>query len=455
MTEEWSSSVDVHLDWTPGSGRQGLAKAVRAAIRDGRWRAGTIVPSTRALAHDLGVARGTVTRVYSDLAAEGYLQTNQGAPTRVATAGAEALSQPHPLYVKESTSRWTLMPGRPDSALFPRDLWLASTKRVLQHTPNETFGYGEPRGSSVLRSTLSAYLGRSRGVLADPARIVICAGFSHALTVLGRALQTVGIKEMAFEDPCFYRFRDLAAASGQRVVTVPVDKHGMQVSQLTSPAVVVTPAHQSPMGVTMAPERRTSLTQTGAVIIEDDYDGEFRYDRQQVGALQALAPERVIYAGTASKTLAPSLRLAWLVLPRSLVDPVIGALADGGAFVPLLDQLILADMISSRAYDRHVRRCRLEYRSRRDALVAALPQSLIPEGISAGLQLTLPLSAAAEAELPAAARRHSLAIETLSMHWKNPPENPHGVIVGYGAPSKNAFNGTLQALLNVLHEIPA
>jgi GntR family transcriptional regulator/MocR family aminotransferase len=190
------------------------------------------------------------------------------------------------------------------------------------------------------------------------------------------------------------------------------------------------------------------------VIIEDDYDGEFRFDRQQVGALQALAPERVIYAGTASKTLAPSLRLAWLVLPRSLVDPVIAALGSSGAFPPLLDQLVLADMISSRAYDRHVRRCRLEYRSRRDALATALPQSLIPEGISAGLHLMLPLSAAAEAEVPAAARRHSLAIEILSKQWMNPREDSHGLIIGYGAPSKHAFGSTLQALLNVLREIP-
>jgi GntR family transcriptional regulator/MocR family aminotransferase len=454
MADSWSSSVDVHLDWTPGSGRQGLANAVRAAIRGGRWRPGTVVPSTRALAHDLGVARGTVTRVYADLAAEGYLQTSQGAPTRVATAGAEPLSVPHPSLVKEPTHRWTLQPGRPDPSLFPRDLWLAATRRILQHTPNETFGYGEPRGSLVLRTMLSAYLGRSRGVLADPARIVVCAGYTHAITVLGRALQDVGITEMAFEDPSFVRFRDLAAASGQHVVGVPVDGDGLQVVQLSSPAVVVTPAHQAPLGVTMAPARRTALTQTGAVIIEDDYDGEFRFDRQQVGALQALAPERVIYAGTASKTLAPSLRLAWLVLPRSLVDPVIAAMATSGAHPPMLEQLVLADMINSRAYDRHIRRCRIEYRSRRDQLVATLPRYLTPQGISAGLHLVLPLSTSAEAEIPAAARRHSLAIEILSPQWMHPVDQPGGLIVGYGAPSKHAFGGALEALLNVLREIP-
>lgn len=454
MADSWSSSVDVHLDWTPGSGRHGLANAVRAAIRDGRWRPGAIVPSTRALAHDLGVARGTVTRVYSDLAAEGYLHTSQGAPTRVATAGAEPLTVPRPAFVKKSTHRWTMMPGRPDPSLFPRAEWLAATRRVLQHTPNETFGFGELRGSSVLRTTLSAYLGRSRGVLADPARIVICAGYSQGLIALGRALRDVGITEMAFEDPSIRIFRNLAESSGQRVVGVPVDGHGLQVARLNSPAVVVTPAHQAPLGVTMAPDRRTALTQTGAVIIEDDYDGEFRFDRQQVGALQALAPERVIYAGSASKPLAPSLRLAWLVLPRALVDPVIAAVAASGACPPMLEQLVLADLISSRAYDRHVRRCRIEYRSRRDTLVAAIPRHLTPQGISAGLQLVVPLSTSAEAAVPAAARRHSLEIESLSPHWIQPADQPGGLIVGYGASPKHAFGGALQALLTMMDELP-
>ncbi|GAB3882207.1 hypothetical protein GCM10029964_039600 [Kibdelosporangium lantanae] len=275
-----------------------------------------MVPSTRALAHDLGVARGTVTRVYADLAAEGYLQTNQGAPTRVATAGADALS-PAPAHVRRPDRRWGLMTGLPDPSLFPRDVWAATTRRVLQHTAHDAFGFGEARGSSVLRDTLAAYVGRSRGVRADPARIVICAGFSHGIAVVSRALRDLGMTEMAFEDPSYQRFRDFAANAGQRIVGVPVDDQGLDVSRLTSPSVVVTPAHQAPLGVTMAPARRTALARSGAWIVEDDYDGEFRFDHHQVGALQALAPEKVVYAGTASKTLAPSLRLGWLVLPES------------------------------------------------------------------------------------------------------------------------------------------
>jgi GntR family transcriptional regulator / MocR family aminotransferase len=450
MAETWtSSSVDAHLDWTPGSGHKALAAAIRKAIRDGRWQPDAVVPSTRALAADLGVARGTVTRVYADLAAEGYLLTSQGAPTRVATAGAAPVSAP--AHTRRSAPRWTLMPGMPDPSLFPRDQWLASTRRVLAHTPNDTFGFGEARGSLVLRNTLAAYLGRSRGVLADPARIVVVAGFSHALAVLGHAFADLGLLELAFEDPSIDRFRAIAAGTGQRLVGVPVDDDGLVVAQLTSPAVVVTPAHQALLGVTMAPTRRTALTQHGALVVEDDYDGEFRYDRHQVGALQALAPERVVYAGSASKSLSPALRLGWLVLPRFLVDPVVAAVDRLGTRPPMLDQLVLADLISSGAFDRHVRRCRLEYRARRDRVVAALPAHLTPHGISAGLQLFVPLSPAVEAAVPSAAASHSLAVERVSPHGID--TSVTGLIIGYGAPSKPSFGGALTALSAALRDI--
>jgi GntR family transcriptional regulator/MocR family aminotransferase len=454
VADSWtSSSVDAHLDWTPGSGRAQLAHAVRAAIREGRWRPDSVVPSTRALAADLGVARGTVTRVYADLAAEGYLRTSQGAPTRVATAGAAPLSSPDRAYAPTASRRWTLMAGRPDVSLFPRDQWLASTRRVLADAPHEIFGYGEPRGSLVLRAMLAAYLGRSRGVLADPARIVVVAGFTHAMTVLGRAFADLGMTETAFEDPSIDRFRHFAAAAGQRVVGVPVDDEGLVVDRLSSPAVVVTPAHQAPLGVTMAPGRRTALARSGAIVVEDDYDGEFRFDRQQVGALQALAPERVVYAGTASKTLAPSLRLGWLVLPRFLVDPVIAALEGTGVQPPMLNQLALADLIGTGAFDRHVRRCRQEYRARRDRLVAALPAHLKPRGIPAGLALFVPLSAPAEAAVPAAATRHSLAIERVSPHAMSAADPLTGLMIGYAASSRASFGGALEALRGVLRDV--
>jgi GntR family transcriptional regulator / MocR family aminotransferase len=462
MTEAWSSSSgkgqDVHLDWVPESGRAGLADAIRAAIRLGRWAADSVVPSTRALAHDLGVARGTVTRVYADLTAEGYLRTSQGAPTRVATAGDRPQSAPRPA-VGEPAARWNLMPGHPDLSSFPRDAWLSASRRVLQQAPAKVFGYPSTDGTPQLRGALARYLGRSRGVLADAERIVICGGYSQALSLLAGVLHARGVAEVAFEDPSFDVFRQLVTSAGPRVVGVPVDGDGIQVSAVDSPALVVTPAHQHPLGHTLAPDRRAALTRwataSGATIIEDDYDGEFRFDRQQVGALQALAPERVVYAGTASKTLAPALRLGWLALPRALVGPMRAAMAAVGSYPPALDQLVLAEFLESGAYDRHVRRCRAEYRSRRDTLLTALPEYVTPQGISAGLHLLLmlPDGGPTEADVLAACHRHSVEVSGLGRFWVSAGEHPQGIMVGYGAPAKHAFPGAIRALIDALHDV--
>ncbi|MBE1498031.1 GntR family transcriptional regulator/MocR family aminotransferase [Amycolatopsis lexingtonensis] len=454
MADPWSSSgLDVHLDWQPSTGRRGLAAAIRAAIREGRWQPDAAVPSTRALAQDLGIARGTVTRVYADLAAEGYLRTAQGAPTRVATAGSLPQSAPRQAP-RDPAPRWDLRPGRPDLTAFPRQAWLTATRRALLRTPAAAFGYESELGAPELRATLATYLARARGVVADPARIVVCHGYSHAIAVLSRALFGLGIGEVAFENPSFGLYRSIAAAQGPRVVGVPVDEHGLDVSALDSPAVVVTAAHQYPTGVTLAPHRRAALTRSGAIVLEDDYDGEFRFDRQQVGALQALAPERVVYAGTASKTLAPALRLAWLVLPRSLVEPVRAAMADSGSHPALLNQLALAELIDSGAYDQHVRRSRAEYRSRRTRLLAALPDSVRPQGISAGLHLLLmlPSDGPTETQALAACRRRAIGIEGIGGYWMD-ANRPGGLIVGYAAPAKHAFAGATQTLIEALHEI--
>ncbi|MFD9890619.1 PLP-dependent aminotransferase family protein [Amycolatopsis sp. NPDC059027] len=458
MAVSWSSSgIDVHLGWRRETGRTGLAGAIRTAIREGRWQPGAAVPSTRALAQDLGVARGTVTRVYADLAAEGYLRTAQGAPTRVATAGALPQSAPRPAPW-DPAPRWDLRPGRPDLTTFPRAEWLAATRRALHEMPAAELGYSNELGAPRLRETLAGYLARSRGVLADPARIAVCNGYSHALAVLAKVLHQRGADEMAFENPSLYLFRDIAAANGPRVVGVEVDEHGIDVSAVDSPAVVVTAAHQYPMGVTLAPHRRAALTrwasESGAFILEDDYDGEFRFDNQQVGALQALSPERVVYAGTASKTLAPALRLAWLVLPRSLVEPVRAAMLDSGTRPPVLHQLALAELIDSGGYDRQVRRRRTEYRTRRDKLLAALPETVTPRGISAGLHLVLmlPEDGPTEMEVLASCRRRAIGVEGLGSYWMD-PGRPGGLIVGYGAAAKHAFSGATQALVEALWEV--
>ncbi|EHR52123.1 transcriptional regulator with HTH domain and aminotransferase domain [Saccharomonospora marina XMU15] len=469
MAKSWSSSgVDVHLDWNPDTGRAGLAEAFRLAIRAGRLPQGAVLPSTRALAADLGIARGTVTRVYTDLAAEGYLRTRQGAPTTVATAPTAATAttaataataaMPAPAAAPEQPEpRWSLLPGQPNLSMFPRGEWLSATRRVLQHAPSSVFGYLEERGVEQLRHALARYLARSRGVVAEPERIVVCAGYSHAVSLLCTALRGLGESSVAFEDPSLWVFRELATAAGLAVDPVAVDDDGLVVSELDSSAVVVTPAHQYPLGVTLAPHRRAQLARWArdrdAVVIEDDYDGEFRFDRRPIGAVQALAPEHIVYAGTASKTLAPGLRLGWLVLPSRLVEPVRAVLADSGWRAPVLQQLVLADLLDSGAYDRHVRRCRASYRRRRDRLLARLPPLLSPRGISAGVQLLLmlPASGPDEQAVLAAAQRHSLALQPLSPHWiDHHRERGAGILVGYATPAEHAFGPTVRALLDTL-----
>ncbi|WP_018686988.1 PLP-dependent aminotransferase family protein [Actinokineospora enzanensis] len=461
MRVSWSSSgSDLYLDWHPDSGRLGLADALRAAIREGRLGPRSALPSTRVLARDLGIARGTVTRVYAQLAAEGYLRTSQGAPTTVRSLHHTPAAVPPVPAVPAATARWDLRPCRPDPSAFPRQQWLTLTRRVMQRTsPSDLFGYGDEFGPLPLRAALSRYLARARGVVASPGRIALCAGFSHAMALLCRAFRNLGIDEIAFEDPGLASLRRVAATAGHRVVGVPVDESGIDVSAVHGPALVVTPAHQFPTGATLAPERRSELVgragRNGTLIVEDDYDGEFRFDRRQVGALQALAPERVVYAGTASKTLAPSLRIGWLVLPRALVEPMRVAIAETGWHQPALDQLVLAELIDSGGYDQHVRRCRAAYRRRRDRLLAAMPDYLTPRGISAGLHvlLSLPEGAASEQAVLAAARRHSVELGVLGDYWVSEGPHPQGLVVGFTTPAEHAFGPTLDAFLAALREV--
>ena len=255
----------------------------------------------------------------------------------------------------------------PDLSSFPRRAWLATARRVLAAAPDHLLGYPDPRGLPQLRVALADYLARARGVIADPGHIVICGGFSHGLAAVSRVLRSDGVRTLAVEAYGHQAHRDIARGQGLRLRPVPVDDRGAVVGAAAgADAILLTPAHQFPLGVALHPRRRREVTDWGGVVIEDDYDGEFRYDRQPVGALQPLAPDRVIYAGTASKSLAPGLRLGWLVVPPRLLEAVMAGLAGGPSG---LDQLTLAELITSGGYDRQVRRARLGYRRRRDRLV--------------------------------------------------------------------------------------
>jgi GntR family transcriptional regulator/MocR family aminotransferase len=349
------------------------------------------------------------------------------------------------------------MPGSPDVSTFPRGEWLAAARKALPAAPNEAFGLGDPRGRIELRRVLADYLARARGVRPDPERILICSGYVQALSLLSEVVKTQGGTTMAVEEFGYGLHRDVIRARGLEPVPVPVDEFGAQVSELSGQGVLLTPAHQMPTGVPLAPDRRTAAVEwardSGAVLIEDDYDGEFRYDRQPVGALQALDPERVAYTGTASKSLAPGLRLAWTVLPEHLMEPVLAAKRTADLMTATLDQLILAEFIAAGHYDRHVRRARLHYRRRRDRLVelvAVRAPAVTVAGISAGLHVLLDVQGEADDMVDRAARQGLRVASLDTYRFKSDPSARQALVVGYGTPPDHSYNGALDLLCQVL-----
>jgi GntR family transcriptional regulator / MocR family aminotransferase len=442
----WATSgVDLLVDVRGTRVRAGLEEALREAVRSGRLVAGTRLPSSRALAADLGISRNTVAAAYGQLVAEGWLAAAQGSGTRVATTVQPPAPAAEP--AREPRVHFDLRAGTPDVASFPRAGWLAAVRRALAEMPAASLGYGDPRGTRTAREMLAAYLARSRGVHADPGRIVLCAGFTDGLDLLCRTLRgTVAVEAFGHR-----LHRELIAARGLRLQAVAVDLRGADVATLgRAGAALLTPAHQFPLGVALAAERRSQAVAWGGLVIEDDYDGEFRYDRQPVGALQALAPERVVYAGTASKSLAPGLRLGWLVLPERLLEPVVEARRLSGG-PSALEQLTLAELIRSGAYDRHVRRARLAYRRRRDKLVAALPAHTRATGIVAGQHVVVELPPGlAEEEVVTRAAERGLLVQGLSEYACEGVEHPAALVVGYGTPPEHAFDAALAALRRTL-----
>ncbi|MET7730983.1 PLP-dependent aminotransferase family protein [Streptomyces sp. NPDC005402] len=462
MARPWATfGIDLHLEPSAGGVRRGLTDALREAVRTGRLAPGTRLPSSRALAADLGIARNTVADAYADLVAEGWLTARQGSGTRVSdrTVVPPAGAPPRPRAPGRPTHN--LVPGTPDLASFPRAQWLKAARRALATAPYQALDYGDPRGRVELRTALSEYLSRARGVRADPERILVCAGFSHGLRLLGAVLRARGARTVAVESYGLDVHWNLLAAAGLRTVPLPFDEHGTDPRELTDQdAVLLTPAHQFPIGGTLHRDRRSAVVEwarrTGGLVIEDDYDGEFRYDRQPVGALQGLDPDHVVHAGTASKSLAPGLRLGWLVLPPGLMEEVLAA--KGGIDVcGSLDQLTLAEFLTSGAYDRHVRAARLRYRRRRDALVAELARRaprVHATGIAAGLHVVLRLPPGTEQAALRAAAWQGLAIHGLHryQHPEAGVERRDALVVGYGTPPDHAWSGALEALCAVLPE---
>jgi GntR family transcriptional regulator / MocR family aminotransferase len=439
-----------------------IETSIREAIRAGRLPRGSSLPPTRMLAADLGISRGVVVEAYQQLAAEGYLTSRAGGYTQVAAGPAPPAAAPHP--AGEPKPAIDLSYGRADVSSFPRAAWLRAIRSALTDAPNEVFGYLTGRGVPQLRTSLAEYLNRVRGTVAEPAHMVICTGYAQGVTLLLGVLAAAGAKRLALEDPSSNDDALPAArAAGLEVVGIPVDGDGIRVDLLRASgadAVILTPSHQWPTGsVLSAPNRAAVIrwaTERGAIIIEDDYDAEYRYDRTPVGALQGLAPGHVVYAGSASKTLAPGLRLGWFVLPDHLTEPMAVAkiAADRGS--PALEQVALAEFIARGEFDRHLRRMRPVYRRRRDALLSALAEHLPwlqPVGVSAGLHLVTWLPPHLDEEtVVGAARRAGVGLDAVGPYRITNP-GPGGLIFGYATVSERAIADGVARLAGVVNEL--
>jgi GntR family transcriptional regulator/MocR family aminotransferase len=443
----------------PSVSRQ-LEEQLRSAIRSGALAAGEQLPSTRVLAEDLDVSRGVIVRVYGQLAAEGLISLRQGAaPTVRPTVrfdpetAAPPNGRPRVVY--------NLRPHLPEVATFPRRPWLRAVRESLEQARTADLTYGDEAGLWSLRVEVANYLSRARGVRAHPECTLITAGSTHALSLVSRVLARRGKTVMAFENPSHYILRSVASHAGQTVVAVEVDARGIRTDAIDAADwVYVSPAHQFPTGVALTQERRTALLEwaheADALILEDDYDAEFRYDRAPVGALQGLAPDRVVYIGSTGKTFAPGLRLGWAVLPPGLVDDVSRELLNSMLQVSGFDQLAFANFMHRGEFDRHLRRMRQLYRGRRD-VVASLLGELLPDhhvrGIAAGLHVVLEMpSHAAAAAVRAQAAAVGIVVESLDQHAFADYTGPAGLLIGYGGLPEPALEQAMKALAKIIRE---
>ena len=439
-----------------------LERTLRDAIREGRLRPGAPLPSSRGLAAELGVSRGVVTSAYDQLAAEGYLQTKQGAPVRVAR-GVRAQPARPPTPSLLARFAYDFSPGLPDLAGFPRDRWLRSLRSAWRDAALDAVGYGDPRGVSELREALADYLERVRGAAADPEHVLVCTGFRQGLSLTCRWLRANGVERVALEDPGWHAQRLIVDEAGLMVAPIPVDADGIEVSALResgADAVVVTPAHQFPTGVALSAQRRAALIEWAErgdrLIIEDDYDSELCRDR--VGALQGLAPDRVLYIGSASKRLTPGMRLGWMLPPSWMSWALISAKAIEDAGSEISGQLALADFIARGELERHLRRMRLRYAQRRDTLLAALARELPdwrPSGGGGGLHQLIELPGHVdEPSLLAAAASHGVGIEGLSVHSYT-GDCPPGLVLGHAHLAEPAIERGVRLLTDALEGTPA
>jgi len=479
VTLAWDALVDVDVVG-PGPLHERLTRALRQAIRDGRLPPGAALPPSRTLAANLGCSRWVVTQAYGQLVAEGYLTARTGSATRVreleptSTSGTPRVgapaapgaggtgARPGSLPPRpERTFRLDFAPGLPDLRAFPRRRWVEAVRSQLATLPYTELGYPPEGGCARFRWVLADYLRRCRGAQVDGDDVTCCAGVADGVARLARCLREAGIRRIAVEDPGWTRLRQTLERVGLETVGVPVDDRGIRVDELVRldvRAVLVTPAHQFPTGVVLAPERRTALLtwarEVDGLVLEDDYDAEFRYDRRPVGTLQGTDPERVALFGSLSKTLSPAVGLGWMVTPprwtRALRTSEVGQTQPS-----VLQQLAFAHFVETGGYDRHLRSVRQRYRHRRDALVAAL-RTRLPEcaiaGVAAGLHIVLHLPpAASAATVVKNAADAGVRVADLDTYRIHPDPTSPGLVLGYGNLPDSAVDEAVRLLAMAVH----
>lgn len=458
-----------------GSGRR-IYNLLRTQIVGGSLPPGSKVPSTRALAAELAVSRTTVTYAYEQLMAEGYLETSPGRVARVASGPSLSLSTPTatsgdvtpappslsefgdrvvaaelPAFPSAEPAHFNFLYGSVSSRDFPIGAWRRAYLAELLRMQKNLY-YVPPEGDPKLRHELQGYLRRARGLACDADQIVIVNGSQQAIDLCARLLLNAG-DAFVFEDPGYLMARRCFEATGAHLIATPVDAHGLDTSRLPEDGrarlAYVTPSHQFPLGGVLPIGRRQELLRWAqrhdAWVIEDDYDGEFRYGQRPIDALQSIDMDgRVIYVGTFSKALSPQIRLGYLVLPHRIVHAFRQAKRLTDRHAPLLEQRTLASMLENGTYERHVRRVRREYERRRAALLEAVAGFLPPgaqvSGTAAGLHVALwlpQLQPQDEMALVAAARSKGVGVYPVTPLFADPEGHPYprpaGLLLGYAS----------------------
>jgi GntR family transcriptional regulator/MocR family aminotransferase len=448
---------DVLLDLSgTGSLHRRLTRSLRSAITSGRLAEGMALPPSRTLATMLGCSRWSVTEAYSQLVAEGYLEARAGSATRVRWTPDRSAPTRSTRIAAEPTARWDLAPGLPDLRAFPRRRWADAVRRATSAAADADLGFPDVRGNATLRAILAGYLGRVRGVDLTGADVIVTTSATAGVGLVSRVLVADGMTTIGVEDPGWTRLHAPMRAAGLDIVPIGVDDDGLRVDELDRHpdvrAVVVTPAHQFPRGVALAPHRRAALLDWArrvcGVVVEDDYDAEFRYDGRAVGALQGMDPGRVFLAGSVSKTLSPAVGIGWLVVPGPWLSPAAERLARPTP--PTLDQLAFADLVTTGGYDRHLRGRRQAFRRRRTALVDALAERL-PDcpisGLPAGLHLSLTLPDGVDAApVVARARRRGLHVVDAASYRTGSHRQPPRLVIGYGNLADSAVDDAVAVL---------